>query len=71
MPNQEFMIEITYNGLWALYQWANSEVERIEAIDADQRGMTDVLSLPHLLEARAHYWRKISGHNLYQTGKYL
>lgn len=66
MPN----LEVTYNGLWSLWQEVDAEIKRIEAIDPKQRHMSDKLSYPLMLEARSRYWRKITTHELWaQVGK--
>jgi len=62
LSNSTVMVEITYNGLWLLYQDVALECERIEAIEPDQRTTTDKLSLPYLFKERARLWAKIDAH---------
>jgi len=56
------MVEITYRGLWFLWEDVALECARIEEIEPKHRTTTDKLSLPYLFRERARLWDKIHEH---------
>lgn len=58
--------EITYNGLWLLYQDVSVQLEQME-LPGYVPAMTDRLSKPYLLSEQKRLWSKIRDHELFGT----